>query len=125
MHFEQDHDHTTTIPLTPVLRVSWSRQRAWHGETVSIRVRSANVQPASVIELRIGPVGAPAFDTVLALALNAGALDHNYVIDWRPPQAVPAGATDFVVVARLPAYNVDSAPSAPMQVDLSPPMFSA
>jgi hypothetical protein len=124
MAFEQNHDNKTTVVMAPVLRASWARERAWHGETVTIRVRSANVQLGSALELRIGAVGTAAFATLAPLALQAGKLDHNYTIDWRT-LAVPPGSTDFEVVARLPAYNLDSAPSAPMKVDLLPPLFSA
>src|SRR4051812_48239446 len=98
MPHEQDHDNTMTVQLAPVLRANWSRERAWHGETVQVRVRSANVQPASALELRIRPIGGAAFDTLQALALQGGALDHNYVVDWRA-FVVPAGSTDFEVVA--------------------------
>jgi len=112
-------------PLTPELRVSWSQVRCWHGETVTISVRSSYVKDGGIIDLNIYAVGhLAAVDTVAALTLNGNSLDHAYTVDWKT-KVVPAGATHFTVVATLQNPNIVSPASDPMGVDLIIPVFSA
>lgn len=129
MDFEDNHDHTVPAPLTEAVQVSWSVARSWHGETVTIRVRTARVPDGDTVQLKIRPVGNPEFDTLPGLGaqplrIAKNALDHNYVIDWKT-KAVPPASVLFEVTAQLVELQITSAPSEPMAVDLIPPLFSA
>jgi hypothetical protein len=127
MSFEQDQSNTMPAPVPPAPRVSWSRERCWHGETVKIRVRCSFVPDGTRVDLAIQPQGGGggAIVNIPNLAINGGVLDHDYVVDWSAI-VIPGGAVAFEVIATLPAFNnLPSPPSAPMIVDLIPPLFSA
>lgn len=124
MQFEQDHNNAVPAPLTPTVRVSWSRARAWHGETVVIRVRCQFAPDGTQLALDIATAAGAAVETVANLTINGGRLDHNYVLDWKAI-AIAAGSEAFQVVARLPQYPISSPPSPALAVDVAPPLFSA
>jgi hypothetical protein len=111
--------------LTPVLRVSWSQPRCWHGDNVTILVRSIYVKDGGEITLNIYAVGnANAFDTIQHLTINGNSLDHPYTVDWKN-KVVPPNSTSFQVKATLTTPAIDSPVSAAMAVDLVVPVFSA
>jgi hypothetical protein len=123
--WSQAHDNTMDCPLTPVLRVSWSQVRCWHGETVTISVRSSYVKDGGIVDLDIFAMGnGVAVDTIAGLTLNGNSLDHAYTVDWKT-KTVPPGATKFTIVATLQNPNVMSPACDPMGVDLIVPVFSA
>lgn len=125
MSFEQDHNNTMPAPTPASIRASWSRERCWHGETVKIRVRCTYVPNGTRVDLNIQPQGGAPMDNVPNLQINGGVLDHDYQVNWQAI-AVPVGSTAFEVIAVLPNFgNLTSAPSPPMLVDLTPPLFSA
>jgi hypothetical protein len=127
MQVEQDHNNTRTDQIAPVLRVSWSKKRSWHGDQVTIRVRSSYVLDGSNVNLEISAVGhVPAIATVANQPINANTLDHVYTIDWKAI-VLPAGASQFEVKAVLqaPAPVVTSPASEALFVDLEAPIFSA
>ncbi len=124
MSWQQPHNKTMNCPLTPVLRVNWSKPRCWHGEAVNILVRSSYVKDGGQITLVIYPKGDPnAVDTLAPLAINGNALDHAYTVNWKN-KPVPPNAKEFEVKATLANPNV-TATSEAMAVDLLPPVFSA
>jgi hypothetical protein len=123
MQFEHDQNNAVPAPLTPTIRVSWSRARAWHGETVVIRVRCQFVPDGTQLALDVTTAANVAVETIGNLTINAGTKDHNYVLDWKVI-AIAAGSEVFNVVGRLPQYPITSAPSA-LAVDVEPPLFSA
>ncbi len=105
------------------VNVTWSRTRCWHGETVTIRVRTNNVPDGTAVILRIFPDGvADEIVSVDGLTINSSSLDHDYVIDWGAV-AIPDGATEFV--ARAVIDGTPSDPSPKLFVDLEIPVFSA
>lgn len=112
-------------PLAPELRVSWSQPRCWHGDTVTISIRSSYVKDGSIVDLEIFPVGnVNALDAVAGLVLNGNSLDHPYVVDWKA-LAIPPNSIQFNIVATLRVPAIVSPPSDPMGVDLVDPIFSA
>jgi hypothetical protein len=122
--WHQPHNSTRTDQLPVTLGVSWSRARSWHGEDVTIQVRSSRVVNGGQITLEIFPVGHPnALDTLPTQTMNGATLDHVYTIDWKA-KAVPAGAARFVVRATLAVPKIVSPDSDPLAVDLTPPLFS-
>ena len=125
MAWQQQHNNTRTDQLAPVLWVSWSRARCWHGDTVRISVRSIYVRDGGVLRLDIFPVGdAVAIDTVANLVINGNSLDHDYTVDWKT-KVIPAGSRVFELTATLTNPATTSAASPPMWVDLEEPWFSA
>ena len=82
MSFEQDHNNTMPVPTVPTLRVSWSQDRCWHGDTVKIHVRAWFVPDGTRVDLSINPTGVAAIATIPNLQINAGVLDHDYLVDW-------------------------------------------
>ena len=124
MNWQQQHNNSRTDQIAPVLRVSWSHARCWHGDTVEISVRSTFVPDGGVIDLAIYAVGnLLAVDNVANLVINGNSLDHNYVVNWKN-KVVPQNVEEFEVKASLQNPAVVSAASAPMRVDLLPPLFS-
>jgi hypothetical protein len=124
MSVENDQNNVVPQQLTPVVGVSWSRSRAWHGETVTIQVRTSFAPDGTLVDLEIttSPGGA-AVATVANRVINGGVLDHAYTLDWR---ALPAQTSElYVVTGRLTQYPIASPPSPPLTVDVVPPMFSA
>ncbi len=125
MDFEDNHDHTVPAPLTEEVLVSWSKPRCWHGDTVTIRVRTGRVIDGSTVELKVWVQGAGAhFHQIPNQPINHNQLDFDYTLNWKT-FVIPAGSVDFVVTARIVQINITSAPSEPMKVDLIEPLFSA
>jgi hypothetical protein len=125
MHWSQAHNNTMDCVLTPVLRVSWSQPRCWHGDNVTIRVRSVYVKDGGQITLNIYAVGnVNAIDTIPNLVLNGNTLDYAYTVNWKN-MVIPANSTFFEVKATLTTPAIDSPASAAMAVDLVVPVFSA
>jgi len=124
MLFENDHNNAVPAPLTPTVRASWSRARAWHGETVVIHVRCQFAPDGTQLALDVSTAAGVLVETVGNLTINGGTLDHNYVLDWKAI-AIAAGSELFQVVARLPQYPVSSPASPTLAVDVAPPLFSA
>jgi len=125
MSFEQDHNNTMPVPTVPTLRVSWSQDRCWHGDTVKIHVRAWFVPDGTRVDLSINPTGVAAIATIPNLQINAGVLDHDYLVDWSA-LVIAAGSKNFEVTAVLPTMANVAAPAAKaIQVDLPPPLFSA
>lgn len=129
MDFEDDHDHTVPAALNESVHVSWSHPRSWHGETVTIRIRTTRVRNGDTLQLKIRAAGIdPAFHTLPGggdgpINITDNSLDFAYKIDWKG-KPVPANSTQFEVIARLNELMIESAPSEPMSVDLVPPIFS-
>src|SRR6188472_3814051 len=125
MNWQQNHNHTMDCPLTPTLRVSWSKPRSWHGENVTISLRSQYVKDGGQVTLEILATNdrTTPVETLGPLTLNNNRLDHVYRIDWKT-KPVPAGAVTFEVKAILANPNT-VATSDPMAVDLVVPVFSA
>lgn len=105
------------------VNVTWSRTRCWHGETVTIRVRTNHVPDGTAVILRISANGvAGEIVSVDGLVINGSSLDHDYTIDWGAI-AIPEGASEFVVRAVIDDNPSD--PSPTLVVDLNVPVFSA
>lgn len=123
MDFEGDHDNTVPAPLTETVQVSWSKARSWHGDTVTIRVRTARVRSGDNVRLEIHVAGGAAFHTLPNQPIQNNTLDYDYQLDWKT-MVIPPGSM-FEVTAHLVELNLTSARSEPMAVDLIPPLFSA
>ena len=105
------------------VNVTWSRTRCWHGETVTIRVRTNHVPDGTAVILRIFPDDvAGEIVSVEGLTINGSSLDHDYTIDWGTT-AIPEDASEFVVRAVIDENPSD--PSPTLVVDLNIPIFSA
>ena len=125
MHWSQAHNNTMNCVLTPVLRVSWSQPRCWHGDSVTIRVRSNYVKDGGQITLNIYAVNDNnAIDTIANIPINGNKLDVPYTVNWKT-KVVPANSTYFEVKATLTTPAITSPASAAMAVDLVVPVFSA
>ena len=62
--YEFEDVHNKLIPgvVTPKIQVTWSRHRAWHGETVSILVRTELVKDGTKVKLEIKVKGEKGFE---------------------------------------------------------------
>lgn len=125
MEFTDQHDKVVPAPLPSTIQVSWSQPRAWHGDTVTIRVRTSFVKNGSNIEILVFPDGSVnSLDGPIAKTIQNNQLDHQYKIDWKG-KVIPANTNAFKLTAKVVELNLTSALSEPMLVDLSPPLFSA
>jgi hypothetical protein len=122
--FEDNEDTKIVGTIQPSLAVSWARHRAWHGETVGIRVRTTVVPDGSSVDLTIVPDGSETvFDTPAKQTIQSGSADLDYKVDWKE-KSIPADTYKFVVKAKISALNLNAA-SEPLTVDLRKPLFSA
>ena len=124
MDFEDNHDTVVPAPLPELIQVSWSRSRCWHGETVTIRVRTQRIPDGSMVRLEVAAQGGAAFHVLPQQALQNDQIDYAYPFD-RDSTVIPLNTTDFVVTATAVLLNLTSPPSEPLTVDLRPPLFSA
>lgn len=121
---EGDHNSTLTVTVKPTLVAQWSRSRCWHGEKVTIAVRSSFVPDGTTVELKIlTKDGLAEFVSIKDQKINGSKLDHSYTIDWKdnPP---PDGKYEFVVQAITTDPAVTSPNSLPLAVDLVSPVHS-
>jgi hypothetical protein len=123
--YEFEDDHNTLIPgvIAPKIQVTWSRHRAWHGETVSILVRTEFVKDGTKLKLEIRVKDDKLLDSLEKGTITSNANSQDYKIDWKAKKLKP-DVTEVVVTASLkdPAITADS---ESLFVDLVPPMFSA
>jgi hypothetical protein len=123
--YEWEDVHNTLISgiVTPKIQVTWSRHRAWHGETVKILVRTDLVKDGTKVKLEIKSKDGKTLDTLDKGNITANANNQDYKIDWKAKKLTP-DTKEFVVTASIkdPALTADS---ESMFVDLVPPLFSA
>jgi hypothetical protein len=125
MAHEVEDNHNTTIvaKIKPALRVAWMRTRAWHGEEVTIAVRTEMVKDGAKLKLEIYPKGNAVIDTIDNETIDKNKKDKKYKIDWKD-KTLPQGVSEFLVKATLTDFAL-SADSDPLVVDLVPPAFSS
>ena len=123
--YEFEDVHNTLIPgvVTSKIQVTWSRHRAWHRETVHIRVRTEFVKDGTRIKLEIKVKGGKSLDSLEKGTITGNANNQDYKIEWKDKKLKPEEA-EVVVTASIkdPALTADS---ESLFVDLVPPMFSA
>lgn len=122
--FEKSQDHLIQGVVTPKLIAAWSRRRAWHGETVTIQIRSELIIDGTTVKLEVKSEDLKlTMDTFASETITGNKLDKDYKIDWasKKPKETP---NTFVIVATITAPHL-TATSAAMAVDLSMPVFSA
>lgn len=122
--FEDNQDTLIQGVVQPKLEVAWSRRRAWHGETVSIQVRSELVKDGTPVKIEVhssdGKVAIVTFDKE---KITGNKLDKDYKIDWHAKK-LKADPYKFVAKATVAAFSL-TAESEDLAVDLTPPLFSA
>ena len=121
--FEGDHNKKIPGKIKRTVRVAWLRARAWHGEEVTIAVRTTHVKNDAKVELKIFDEDEGDVDAVGDLKITDSKLDHKYTIDWKE-KTLPADKYKFVVKAIIDG-KLTSESSPPLIVDLEPPFFSA
>lgn len=121
MTFTGPHDATNPGKVAKVAQVFWSRKRCYHGEEVTLSVRTENVPDGAAVELTISAKDGGKVDTVGGLQIKKSALDHKYKIDWKD-KASP-DAREFVFKARVDKLLSGDSPA--LLVDLGPPGMSA
>jgi hypothetical protein len=117
--------HNTPNPgkIAKVGLVFWSKKRAYHGEDVTLSVRTENVPDGTAVEITITPTGGGAVvDTVKGLSIKASQVDHKYTIKWKD-KPLPKGGHGFVFRAVI--GKLKSGESSVLLVDVEPPWFSA
>ena len=121
--FDDDHNKLLSGVVTPKLQVAWSRQRAWHGDTVHILVRTELVKDGTKLKLEVKAKDGKSLDTLDKGTVTNNANDQSYKLDWKDKK-LKADVTEVVVTASIkdPAVTVTS---ASLFVDLVPPVFSA
>ena len=123
--YEFEDVHDTLIPgvVTPKIQVTWSRHRAWHGETVGILVRTELVKDGTKLKLDIKVKDGDSLGTLTKGIISGNANRQDYKIDWKAKKLTP-DVTEVVVTASTidPKLTADS---ESLFVDLVPPMFSA
>jgi hypothetical protein len=121
--FEDVHNTLISGVVTPGIQVTWSRHRAWHGETVSILVRTELVKDGTRLKLEIKVKDDKLLDSLDKGTIAGNANSQTYKIDWKGKK-LTADATEFVVTATIKDYGI-TADSESLFVDVVPPMFSA
>lgn len=126
MNIDDQEDRDIPGQLTAAITVNWAQPRAWHGDIVTIRVRTNRVPDGYNVQLRIFPDGVNNhFDQVPNQPIADNKLDFDYTLDWKTklPQPAPYPAL-FRVEAAVIALNINAL-SDTLAVDLIPPLFSA
>lgn len=121
MTFTGPQDATNPGKVPKVAQVFWSRKRCYHGEEVTLSVRTENVPDGASVELILSADNGGEIDKITGLTLSKGKVDHKYKIDWKGK--VPAKAREFVFKARVD--KLTSGDSPVLLVDLGPPEMSA
>jgi hypothetical protein len=125
MHFDSPNDLVVPAQLTASITVSWSKPRCWHGDRVTIRVRTQRVIDGSLLRVQIFVHGAGNhFDQIHpnpTITNNAANID--YTLDWQT-KLNPPYPTQVDVKATLFVLGIDAL-SDPMDIDLIPPLHSA
>jgi len=117
--FSGPHDNTTLGKVPRVAQVFWSQKRRYHGDKVTLSVRTQNVPDGAAVELRILPKGGGAvIDTITGDTLTGSQVNHVYTIDWKT-KTIPDGAREFVFQAVI--GKVVSSASPTLFVDLALP----
>jgi hypothetical protein len=122
--FEGDQDTLIQAVVHPKLHVEWSQRRAWHGQTLTIQVRSELLNDGTTVKLEVQSENGKAVDTFAAETINGNKLDKPYKIDWSAKN-LPEDPHKFVVKATVTAPVALNAQSEPLAVDLVVPLFSA
>jgi hypothetical protein len=121
--FSGPHDATNLGTVPKVAQVFWSQKRRYHGDEVTLSVRTQNVPNGAAVELRISPRnGGAVIDTITGATITNSKLDHTYTIDWKT-KPIPASAREFVFQAVI--GKIISSASPILFVDLAPPEPSA
>lgn len=122
--YESLQDTVIQGRVTPVVMVEWARLRAWHGDTVSIAVRTSQVPDGSSVTVKIlVKDGGAEVDTVTGLSISGSKADHDYAIQWKD-KPVSADKNAFVLKALIDDPKVESPLSPALLVDLEPPVLS-
>jgi len=122
--FEGEQDTLIQATVHPRLHVEWSQRHAWHGQTVTIQVRSELLNDGTAVKLDVQDKDGKVLDTFAAETLTGNKLDKPYKIDWSAKN-LPEDPHTFVVKATVTAPVALHAQSEPMAVDLVVPLFSA
>jgi hypothetical protein len=121
--FVGPHNAPNPGKIAKVGLVFWSKKRAFHGEDVTLSVRTENVPDGTAVELTIVPVGGgEVVDTIKGLSIKTSQLDHKYTIAWKG-KPLPKNGRGFVFKAVI--GKLKSGESSVLLVDVEPPMFSA
>jgi hypothetical protein len=121
MTFTGPHDATNPGKVPKVAQVFWSRKRCYHGEEVTLSLRTENVPDGTAVELTISGKDGGTVDTVGGLQIAKSAVDHKYKIDWKN-KALP-DTREFVFKAKVD--KLLSGDSPVLFLDLGPPGMSA
>lgn len=123
--YEFEDEHNKLIPgvVTPKIQVTWSRHRAWHGETVRVLVRTELVKDGTKVKLEIKVKDGKSLATLEKGTMTGNANDQDYKLDWKDLKLKP-DVTAVVVTASIKDLSL-TADSEDLLVDLVPPMFSA
>lgn len=119
-------DDTHRRSITKALLVYWSRRRAWHKDKVKLVVRTELVEDGAKVDIQIHTKDkAVLLDEVKDLVVKDGKIDHDYTIDLKDKPFRPADR-ELIAIAVLAGSDpvISSPASAPLWVDLEPPLFS-
>ena len=121
--FVGPHNAPNPGKIAKVGKVFWSKKRAYHGEDVTLSVRTENVPDGAAVELIITPTGGgDVVDTIKGLSIKTSQLDHKYTIKWKD-KPLPKTGHGFVFRAVIGKLKSDE--SSVLLVDVEPPVFSA
>ncbi len=121
------HSGQTDVPnpgkIAKLGKGFWSKKRAYHGEDVTLSVRTENVPDGTAVEIIITPTGGgEVVDTIKGLSIKASQVDHKYTIKWKDK---PLPKTGHGFVFRAVIGKLKSSESSVLLVDVEPPVFSA
>jgi hypothetical protein len=127
MRIDGDHNIEHKGKVAMVLQAAWSRRRAWHGERVTMEVRSELIKDGTTLKLYVLQASNnKPIDRVAPTSLTASRYDHDYPNDgWK---ALAYGENrEFLIeaIAAIDSQKQVSAKSPPLRIDLDPPTFSA
>jgi len=119
-----DHNKSHPGSLTALIQAHWSQHRCWHGEDVTISVRSSRVSDSAQLDLAIVPEGNEQnpLETISDKKVSSSKLDHKYTVNWKEK---PFGENRKFVIQATVEKKLKAPLSPVLYVDLEPPIFSA
>jgi hypothetical protein len=123
--YENSQDTTITAVVTPAILVEWSRVRAWHGDVVSIAVRTSLVPDGTAVVVKVlTKTDNSEVDSIEGLSIAGSKVDHDYTIQWKE-KGVTAKNQEFVLKAVITTEpKMESTLSPALVVDLATPVWS-
>lgn len=112
--------------VTTVVHVFWSQQRSWHGGKVKMFVKTEFIKGGTGVEIKVlAKDDNTEIDKVSGKKISASNLDCDYDIQWKDKPFAEERLFVLKALVRNTTGKQLEQLSAPLYVDLDPPVFSA